>query len=511
MAKHWKWAGCLILVTVLCIGSFFLGRFSERIKYLEERLLEETQVTVEETQVTVEESLVNETTAPLQTQTSPEDTLQTQTSPENTLQTQISTMEEAVAYLDNRFPELWMSAHTTDGIVDYWWLDDGETITKRESNEPVGRSSIVNAVTYLLCDDMDIYTVIGYQGINGSCGPLYAINCIKTADGYQFIDPVSGMQGDAMSRYGALLPEATTATLEEYAEMVLSYPAIAETLQILCLYENGERFEFYEDNGVFELRTPAAQILYTAQAKSQFDLKNLDFGPEDIGSYQLSKYLGGVTLTVEEAYALVDAEPEEVKEKVKTAPDLLLYMLAARIGDNGGCYCNQWGSYTWHTNYTAQKVMQTKLGNCGSCANLANYLLEGDYEEIGFILHAYYPGNGGGHVYNYIKYQGAYYIVDFSWYIFSAYQLSNDFPVIKLDKLEDYGSCFQRLYGGVSLILAHESAGRHLPNVFGEQYGDDHYYVPEGAEYTVLYESGDGYLIGELPFDKKYYDWEKWE
>ena len=494
MTKKCNWVGCLLLVAALCVCSFFLGRFSERINYLETRLAEETQATVEET-------LVNETTAPLQTQSSPEDTLQTQ----------ISTMEEAVAYLDNRFPELWMSAHLTDGIVDYWWLDDGETITKRESNEPVGRSSIVNAVTYLLCDDMDICTVIGYQGINGGCGPLLAINCIKTADGYQFIDPVSGMQGDAMTHYGALLPEATTATLEEYAELVLSDPAIAETLQILCLYENGERFEFYEDNGVFELRTPAAQVLYTAQAKSQLDLMNQDHGPEDIGSYQLSKYLGGVTLTVDEARALVDAEPEVVKEAVKTAPDLLMYMLAAQIGDNGGCYCDLWDGYTWHTNFTAKKVMQSKLGNCGSCANLANYLLEGDYEEIGFILHAYYPGNGGGHVYNYIKYQGEYYIVDFSWYIFANYQFSNDFPVLKLEKLEDYGSQFQRLYGGVSLILAHQSAGRHLPNVFGEEFGDNHYYVPRGAEYTVLYESGDGYLIGELPFDKKHYDWEKWE
>lgn len=78
--------------------------------------------------------------------------------------------------------------------------------------------------------------------------------------------------------------------------------------------------------------------------------------PENIGSYELSSYLGGTTLTAEEAYALVDAEPERVKEAVKTAGDVLMYMLAAKIGDNGGCYCTDWDGYTWHTNFTAREV-----------------------------------------------------------------------------------------------------------------------------------------------------------
>lgn len=139
---------------------------------------------------------------------------------------------------------------------------------------------------------------------------------------------------------------------------------------------------------------------------------------------------------------------------MKTAGDVLMYMLAAQTGDNGGCYCTDWDGYTWHTNFTAKEVMERKLSNCGASANLANYLLEGDYEEVGFILHAYYPGNGG-----------------------------------------------------VSLAIAHTSTGQHLPNIFGEQYGEPYYYVPEGSAYTLLYEAGDGYLIAEKPLDKKYHDY----
>lgn len=440
-----------------------------------------------------------------------------QTDEATMLQAKISTLEDAVAFLDSRFPELWMSAHLTDGVVDYWWVDAGADIVMRSPNEAVGRSCVVNAVSFLLSDNMPIFSVIGFRHDDSGGLPMLAINCIKTEAGYRFVDPVQRMQGDAMSRLGALLPEATVSSMDEYIELVNSDPELRLTLDYLYVFENGARFEFYEDpSGMVTLRAPDVEPLYFNQEHyiSPEEYAQLTYGhikPENIGQYRLSQLLGGTTLTAEEAYALVDAEPEVVKEKVKTAPDLLMYMLAANIGDNHGCYCDRWGNYTWHTNYTAGKVMETHLGNCGSCANLANYLLEGDYEEIGFILHAYYPGNGGGHVYNYIKYQGEYYIVDFSWYIFSNYRVSNDFPPMKVHTLDEYGRRVGELYQGVSLVLAHTSAGRHLPNIFGEEFGDNHYYVPQGAEYTLLYEAGDGYLIGELPFDKKYYDWERWE
>ena len=429
------------------------------------------------------------------------------------LQEQISTIAEVAAFMDAKFPELMMYAHATDGIVDYWWLDSGERIVQRENYACVGRGCVVNAATFLLCDDMEIYTVIGFRHDQYGGIPMMAINCIKTEEGYQFIDPVRLMRGDMMSRYGALLPEATVGSIEEYIELICSDREICNTLEFLYFFENGERFEFYEDpSGCVRLKSPDREPVYhnsalTVSAAEYHAMKFANVKPENIGNYRLSRMLGGTTLTVEEAYALVDAEPEEVKEKVKTAADVLMYMLAAQIGDNGGCYCDNWGGYTWHSNYTAETVMEKRLSNCGASANLANYLLEGDYEEIGFINHAYYPGNGGGHVYNYIKYQGEYYIVDYSWYIFANYETGNDFPVMKLRSLDQFGEAVHELYGGVSLVIAYTSPGQHLPNIFGEEYGEPYYYVPEGAEYAVLYQSGDGYLIAEKYLDRSFHDW----
>ena len=229
--------------------------------------------------------------------------------------------------------------------------------------------------------------------------------------------------------------------------------------------------------------------------------------PEYIDRYALSGMLGGTTLTPAEAYELLDMEPEQVKERVKTAADVLMYMLAAKIGDCGGDRCKMIGGKEWHYNLNAFEVMEQRLANCGASANLANYLLEGDYEEIGFILHAYYIGDGGGHVYNYIRYEENYYIVDFSWYIFGNYRPENDFPVMKLDRLEDYGKRIPELYGGVCMALAHTSPGQHYPNVFDD--GAGKYAIPGGTEYQVLYqENGPGcYQLAEYSLDKNKLDW----
>ncbi len=434
------------------------------------------------------------------------------------LRAEISTIEEVTAYFDARFPELWMSAHMTDGVVDWFWLGAGQDIVMRGPGEAVGRSCVVNAATYLLSDDMDIRTVIGFRHDESGGYPLLAINCIRTEMGYRFVDPVLGMRGDAMSRYGGMLPEAEVRSTEEYVELIRQDAQLMRELDYLYIFEGGGVIEFYEDlTGLATLKSPEGELLFHNADKAAAEARAREeaqarIKPENIGDYVLSSYLGGTTLTPEEAYGLVDAELETVKEAVKTAGDLLMYMLAAKIGDNGGCYCTDWDGYTWHTNFTTREVMERRLSNCGASANLANYLLEGDYDEVGFILHAYYPGNGGGHVYNYFLYEGRYYIVDYSWYIFANYAPDQDFPVLVLDRLEDYtGDTIGQLYGGVSMALAHTSTGRHLPNIFGEEYGEPYYYVPQGSAYTLLYEAGDGYLLAEKPLDRRHHDYTRYE
>ena len=222
------------------------------------------------------------------------------------------------------------------------------------------------------------------------------------------------------------------------------------TLTQLFYFPKDEQVALNLDNGAYVADGSAEELYRDDEYLNSWEERTYGHvKPENIGSYELSGVLGGTTLTAEEAYALLDCTPEEVKERVKTAGDMLMYMLAARIGDCGGDRTKTVSGKEWHYNLNAFEVMEQRLGNCGSAANLANYLLEGDYEEVGFILHAYYIGNGGGHVYNYFLYEGSYYIVDFSWYIFANYEPSNDFHVVKLSKLEDYKDRVKNIYGGV--------------------------------------------------------------
>lgn len=161
---------------------------------------------------------------------------------------------------------------------------------------------------------------------------------------------------------------------------------------------------------------------------------------------------------------------------------------------------------------SAKEVMQTGLGNCGSCANLANYMLEGDYEEVGYIDHTYYPGEGGGHVYNYFLYEGKYYVVDFSHYLFSKYSLEADRKIPVMDSLEDWASAAYMYYGDVCLITTYTSTGRQYPVIFRDNGNEHHYYIPEQAECTVLLEYDDGYQLKRVPFNLRNYDWTKfWE
>ena len=162
------------------------------------------------------------------------------------LRDSISTVEQAVAYFDEKFPSLYMSAHSNNGEDAYWYLRSGDEVAVRAKEEVVGRSCIVQALTYLLGDDMDISTIIGFRhDETGGC-PLWGMNCIKTDSGYKIFDPVAGMQGDEASRYGAMLPDAEVSTLAEYAELIMQDPAIAATLDNLYIYDGVQLIIFKE-------------------------------------------------------------------------------------------------------------------------------------------------------------------------------------------------------------------------------------------------------------------------
>lgn len=434
--------------------------------------------------------------------------------PAGYVKSMISTVSDAIAYLDLRFPQLWMGMTVDNGIDTQtrWHRSAVEILSSKDV--PASRVCVVNYVNYLLSDNYEIDSLIAFwpdPNVLNEDGPQKGINAIKTSDGYLFFDPVLWMQGDSISRQGSLLPEKKCSSIAEYVETIRQTPALADEIKYIFKNSDGSRMDFvcsFTNGYTIETGSPGLEVVYYSVPAKE---PGLDIKPENIGKYKISTLLGGVTLTPDEARVLVDATPEVVREEVQTAADVLMYMLAARIGDSKGCKCTPVDGHTWHWNMSAKEVMETKLGNCGSCANLANYLLDGDYEEVGYIDQAYYPGDGGSHVYTYILHEGKYYILDYSSYIFNNYEPTRDYGISVLNSLAQWPEKIQWIYGPVCLVMSYDTPGMQYPVIFGDEYtqefGDTLYILPEGAAYTVLYEAPDGYKYHHISFDTRHYDW----
>lgn len=477
-----------------------------------------------------------ETQATLPPETEPEDRIAKlitiATINKEMVQREINTWEDAVAYFDQRYPTLSTISIACPGTPEeakgMRLISSGESGIARGSVEFVPRYEVVQGMNFLLSDNMEIYSVVALCRDGSSEVITKVTNCIKTEDGYEFRDPVGEMKADEESRNGRMLPDAKVQSYEEYFALLGAIPELCEVVDRLYIIDGFEQITVFNDDNTGEgtitypeveplwgkavattdkKPTQSADPVQTVGKEPHQNLKKFD-------QYNISNLLGGATLTPEEAIALVDATPEEAKEKIRTAPDLLMYMLAANITESYGDKQDNWDGRTWHYNMDVKEVMQTRLGNCGSMANFANYMLEGDYEEIGFIDHTYYPGDTGGHIYNYILHEGKYYIVDFSWYIFHKYSLEGkgNLVVPVVDKLEDWGSFTYMYYDNVCLIISYTSTGRHYPIVYHDNGDEHHYYIPEQAVFDILLEADGGYQLKQTPFDTSHYDWTKfWE
>ncbi|GEM_PF-1176215 len=142
--------------------------------------------------------------------------------------------------------------------------------------------------------------------------------------------------------------------------------------------------------------------------------------------------LGKSDLTAEDIKSLGNS-PEVLKAKINTLYEVIQYLQVANFKDASDNIRMKEDGINWEHHKPGEVAITTNEGCCATSSNLLNYLLEGDYEEVGFMAHS--EANGGGHVYNYIKYKGKYYIIDLTHY-------RNDFmhTAIENGSLDEYYS-----------------------------------------------------------------------
>lgn len=122
-------------------------------------------------------------------------------------------------------------------------------------------------------------------------------------------------------------------------------------------------------------------------------------------------------------HKMLSSTPEEKQQNISTLYEALqLYQVGnftssddnIRISENG---------VNWEHHKPGYHAVRTNTGCCATDSNWLHYILDGDYEEVGFFATS--QRDGSGHVYNYILHDGWYYFVDLTHYHASGSPIDN--------------------------------------------------------------------------------------
>jgi hypothetical protein len=128
-----------------------------------------------------------------------------------------------------------------------------------------------------------------------------------------------------------------------------------------------------------------------------------------------ARSLGGSRYTNDEMRDIIFKTPEEKQALIGTLYEALqLYRIGSfNLDENNR---NHWkrdiaaNNTAWQYGITGYHAVRTNQGDCEGSSNWLNYILKGNYDEVGFIHYA--ESSNQGHVWNYIKQDGWYYFID---------------------------------------------------------------------------------------------------
>ncbi len=172
----------------------------------------------------------------------------------------------------------------------------------------------------------------------------------------------------------------------------------------------------YELNG--EDSSAGAQVDYSADHTkdlatvrdgAQYEIEVFD------GVYWVPAYtLGGSRYENAEIYAMLGDSPERKQQNISTLYEALqLYQIGdftaaddnIRISENG---------VNWEYHTPGRQAVENNCGCCATDSAWLRYILDGDYDELGYISTS--QPDGSGHVYNYIRQGEWFYIIDLTHY-----------------------------------------------------------------------------------------------
>lgn len=208
--------------------------------------------------------------------------------------------------------------------------------------------------------------------------------------------------------------------------------------------------------------------------------------------------LGGSRYSNMDVYAMLPASPEEKQAAASTLYEALQFYQVGgfmpaddniRLMENG---------VNWEHHKPGYHAVRTNCGCCASDSNWLRYMLDGDYDEIGYIATS--QRDGSGHVYNYILQDGSYYFIDLTHY----HAGSNYDTGVEDGSLSSYYAC-DFLLGNIHRTESVQAYVDYVQQTSGDAPGLMFMYTAEntpavdgvfmGEQVDILYEEAEGLNI----------------
>lgn len=120
--------------------------------------------------------------------------------------------------------------------------------------------------------------------------------------------------------------------------------------------------------------------------------------------------LGETRYTNKEIKMLCVCTPEEKREKINTAYEAIQLFQIGNFVDKQDKQIKEVDGRKWELHKSGYSAVKSNEGGCATAAAWLAYILNGKYEEMGFL--SFVRQSGNGHVMNYIRYNNYYYVID---------------------------------------------------------------------------------------------------
>ncbi len=306
-----------------------------------------------------------------------------------------------------------------------------------------------NLAKFVLSDDYEEVGFVGYTFLEGKGGG-HVTNYIKQNGKYYFFD-LTTLSGDGNPSDSFTVDVCDS--FEDFSSLAIKDYNYTNLMYVYKEYKDGYDMPVCWDDGTKITYVPSGAEYKIIYSKDNYTIKeklmDMDLNrygvpiiikssiPYNLSSKSNITELGEAKLSIIELQDLCDESIDIIKNKISTLSDLLNFMYIRGMQNFENDLYSIVENCSWKFNRSAKTVLRSNGGDCGGLANFTHYILDGDYEENGFINYTFKVGEGGGHVTNYVKHNDKYYFFDMTGWHGGNYSTSW-FECLKYNSFEEF-------------------------------------------------------------------------